>query len=325
MEKCIEIVIGGGFLITLIFFIAKAPLNVTRAFGIIVILLYILICLILFIFLFVSSVRDRGMDKYGILEPVETNMDYGYYAPTAGAIVYGVLFAILSLIFKQNTFGRAILEIPIFGAFGVVCSLVIFVITKITNAVSKNTYNRKLASMKRLEAEAHTACDPEILKFIDEKYLARREEIKSYCYNNAKLKKYRSFFDMNFFFDEALNSLSSLKKLVIKFPFYIIPEREKEAHAEIDLVIRNVVDKAGLADVRQIHEGCKNSSSGSKYNMFLSLELFIIDGLNSLVRQGNIGAKKVHTDKKGKVLTLYETKNTVKRAELTEEISLDDE
>ena len=297
--------------------VASVSLNVSR----VIFILTIIAIVIGFIYIASQSETDR----YGIRKPVKDEDKLYHCGFILGIVMagYGVVLAIIAMIFGKTPFSQAFAFVFSFLLAGIIYTAVICVLLKILYVIAEKTYGMRLENEKQHEIEAHAVCDPLMLEAVERNIPATTDEIKNYCVNKAHLNENRKFLNYDFFFSEALHDFVKTGKLKYLSDSYILPEHYTEAHTIWDPIMLEAVDNGGLVSENQVKEYCRKKGS-AKYQDLVKISCFISEGLQEFVKKGKIGLLKTHNQGSNIEKSLYETKNRAKRYEVTEEFSLDD-
>lgn len=264
-------------------------------------------------------------DRYGIKKSLSSDEELYGEGFIIGIVIagYGVVFAIISMIFGKSPFSQALSFVFTFLLLGVIYLVIFLILLKVLYVIIDNIYYSRLKKVKQQEKIAHDICDPLMLEAVDKKTLADSRQIEKYCKDNARLNENRKFLEYSFFFSEALYDHVRAGKLLQISNQYVIPEQYTEAHSIWDPAMLEIVDDKGRVDETIVKNDFNEKKLTGKYDKFLSITVFFVEGLTSLVKQNKIKAIEAHMGKG--VKTLYETMNPAKRAEVSEEISLDDD
>ncbi len=276
----------------------------------------------------IVSIKDAihsKKDRYGLKKPLSSDEKLDGIVWIIGGVMagYGVVFAIISMIFGKSPFSQAIGFVFTFLLLGVIYSVIFLILLKVLYSIIDNIYYSRLRKVQLKEKNAHEIYDPIMIEAVDKITLADSRQIEEYCKDNAHLNENQEFLEYSFFFSEALYDHVKAGKLLNISTQYAIPEQYAEAHSIWDPAMLEIVDDKGRVDETIVKNDIKEKKLTGKYDKFLSITVFFVEGLTSLVKENKIKAIEAHMSKG--VKTLYETLNPAKRAEVTEEISLDDD
>lgn len=167
----------------------------------------------------------------------------------------------------------------------------------------------KLNQDNSLISSAHKTWDSVMYEAVTVADAADSNAVKNYCVKKVPSTPYGYYLGIDKFVDSGLSIIYDDLRL------------KQEAHAIWDQTMLDAVDEGSLVDQEQVQNYCKKNVGSKKLRFFISVDSFIRDGLNSLANNNNISRDNKRM-KKG-IVTLYGTKNSAKRAEVTEEIEID--